>query len=338
MQVRINKYISESGYCSRREADKYIEQGQVTIDGRKAEVGSQVSAGQVVKVFGETVTNLFNPIVLAYNKPVGIVSTTDRQERENIIDAVGFPERIFPIGRLDKDSQGLILLTNDGNIVNKILRVNNNHDKEYAVTVNKPITAEFIQRMQGGVPILGVVTRKCELTQTGPNTFTIVLRQGLNRQIRRMCEYLGYDVLKLQRTRVMHISLGKLKIGQYRELNAAESEALYQKIASSVQTEEASLRKKKPSGGRASARKSSAASKNAPVENAPATGKKPAGKFYAAGKPAAGKTPAGKPGEKKSFAPKGPYKSSPASKGKADKAVAPNHSFRPRSKGQRRQG
>lgn len=247
MQIRINKYISESGYCSRREADKYIEQGHVTIDGKTAEMGSQVSTGQVVKIFGETISNHFTPIVIAYNKPVGIVSTTDQKERDNIIDAIGYTERIFPIGRLDKDSQGLILLTNDGNIVNKILRVNNNHDKEYFVTVNKPITPEFIQRMQNGIPILGVVTRKCVITQTAPNSFTIVLRQGLNRQIRRMCEYLGYNVVKLQRTRVMHIHLGKLKIGQYRLLTSEEFDTLYKKIASSVKTEEASVRKKKPS-------------------------------------------------------------------------------------------
>jgi len=261
MQVRINKYISESGYCSRREADKYIEQGHVTIDGKKAEVGSQVSMGQVVKVFGETISNSFTPVVIAYNKPVGIVSTTDRQERDNIIDVIGYTERIFPIGRLDKDSQGLILLTNDGDIVNKILRVNNNHDKEYSVTVNKPVTSDFIQRMQNGVPILGVVTRKCEITQAGPNSFTIVLRQGLNRQIRRMCEHLGYDVVKLQRTRVMHINLGKLKIGQYRELTPVESETLYKKIATSVKTEEASVKKKKPA--------SSASTKQSSEKNIP---------------------------------------------------------------------
>lgn len=309
MQVRINKYISESGYCSRREADKYIEQGQVTIDGKKAEVGSQVSIGQVVKVFGETISNSFTPIVIAYNKPVGIVSTTDRQERDNIIDAIGYTERIFPIGRLDKDSQGLILLTNDGNIVNKILRVNNNHDKEYAVTVNRPVTPEFIRQMQSGVPILGVVTRKCELTQTGPNSFTIVLRQGLNRQIRRMCEHLGYEVVKLQRTRVMHIQLGKLKIGQYRELTATESETLYKKIATSVKTEEASVKKKKtPSSS-------------------------------SAVKPAAGKTPVGKGIPKKPSSAKTTYKQSASSKAKPEnKPSGRNTSYKPRGKGQRRSG
>lgn len=244
MQVRVNKYISESGYCSRREADKYIEQGCVTIDGKIAEIGSQVAPGQVVKVFGETISNNVKSVIIAYNKPVGVVSTTDPDERDNIVNAVGYPERIFPIGRLDKDSQGLILLTNEGNIVNKILRANNNHDKEYFVMVNKPINAEFVKRMQGGIPILGVVTRKCEVTQQGSNSFTIVLRQGLNRQIRRMCEYLGYTVTKLQRTRIMHIHLGNLKMGQYRSLTEAETALLYKKIEGSVGT----ASNKKPTG------------------------------------------------------------------------------------------
>lgn len=248
MQIRINKYISESGYCSRREADKYIEQGAVKIDGKRAEVGSLVSSGQVVKVFNEVISGKAASIIIAYNKPVGIVSTTDPAERDNLVDAIGHSERIFPIGRLDKDSQGLLLLTNEGDIVNKILRVNNNHDKEYFVTVDKVLTPNFIKGMQGGVPILGVVTRKCEITQKGPTSFTIVLRQGLNRQIRRMCEYFGYNVTKLQRTRVMHIHLNNLKIGQYRNLTAAETEVLYKKISSSVKTEEASTGKSKPAG------------------------------------------------------------------------------------------
>lgn len=245
MQIRINKYISESGFCSRREADKYIEQGGVTIDGKRVEMGSQVSPGQVVRVFGEIISGKAESIIIAYNKPVGIVSTTDPAERDNVVNAIGHTERIFPIGRLDKDSQGLLLLTNEGDIVNKILRVNNNHDKEYFVTVDKPINADFIKRMQGGIPILGVVTRKCEITQKGTSSFTIVLRQGLNRQIRRMCEYLGYNVTKLQRTRVMHIHLNDLKIGQYRNLTPAETETLYKKIANSVKTEEASTGKSK---------------------------------------------------------------------------------------------
>lgn len=246
MQVRINKYISESGYCSRREADKYIEQGSVTIDGKRAEIGSQVSPGQVVKVFGEKITNDVKSVIIAYNKPVGIVSTTDTTERDNIVDAVAYSERIFPIGRLDKDSQGLILLTNEGDIVNKILRADNNHDKEYLVTVNKSINAEFIKRMQGGIPILDVVTRKCEVTQQGANSFTIVLRQGLNRQIRRMCEYLGYTVTKLQRIRIMHIHLGNLKQGQYRSLTEKETEELYRKIEGSAKIATTPAKKKRP--------------------------------------------------------------------------------------------
>lgn len=259
MQIRINKYISESGFCSRREADKYIEQGAVTLDGKRAEMGSQVAPGQVVRVFGEVITGKADSVIIAYNKPVGIVSTTDPAERDNVVNAIGHTERIFPIGRLDKDSQGLLLLTNEGDIVNKILRVNNNHDKEYFVTVDKPITPDFIKRMQGGIPILGVVTRKCEITQKGSNSFQIVLRQGLNRQIRRMCEYLGYNVTRLQRIRIMHIHLNDLKVGQYRDLTPEETELLYKKIANSVKTEEASAKKGKPTA------KSSPATKNSPA-------------------------------------------------------------------------
>lgn len=279
MQIRINKYISESGFCSRREADKYIEQGAVTLDGKKVEMGTQVLPGQVVRVFGEIISGKAESIIIAYNKPVGIVSTTDPAEKDNIVNAIGHSERIFPIGRLDKDSQGLLLLTNEGDIVNKILRVNNNHDKEYFVTVDKPVTADFIKRMQGGIPILGVVTRKCEITQKGSNSFMIVLRQGLNRQIRRMCEYLGYNVTKLQRTRIMHIHLNDLKIGQYRDLTPAETETLYKKIANSVKTEEASAKKGKPAGkSNATAKKNTAAKKERP-----ATGN------FKPGKPAAGR-------------------------------------------------
>lgn len=279
MQIRINKYISESGFCSRREADKYIEQGAVTLNGKKVEMGTQVLPGQVVRVFGEIISGKAESIIIAYNKPVGIVSTTDPAEKDNIVNAIGHSERIFPIGRLDKDSQGLLLLTNEGDIVNKILRVNNNHDKEYFVTVDKPVTADFIKRMQGGIPILGVVTRKCEITQKGSNSFMIVLRQGLNRQIRRMCEYLGYNVTKLQRTRIMHIHLNDLKIGQYRDLTPTETETLYKKIANSVKTEEASAKKGKPAGkSNATAKKNTAAKKERPA----------AGNFKP-GKPAAGR-------------------------------------------------
>lgn len=244
--MRINKYISDSGYCSRREADKLIEQGHVTINEKKASVGSLVQAGQEVKVFGERVVCNTQSIFIAYNKPVGVVCTTDPSDRNNIIDAVGHDERVFPIGRLDKDSQGLIILTNDGDIVNKMLRVNNNHDKEYSVTVDKLVTEDFVTRMQVGVPILGVVTRKCEVEKTGTHSFRIVLRQGLNRQIRRMCEHFGYKVVKLERTRVMHIKLGNIKLGQWRNLAAEDIEILRKKTALSVKTEEASTKKTKP--------------------------------------------------------------------------------------------
>lgn len=243
--MRINKYISDSGYCSRREADKLVEQGSVTINGKRATIGSQVTEGQEVKVYGETIHCNIQSIFIAYNKPVGVVSTTDSADRDNIIDAIGFDERIFPIGRLDKDSQGLIILTNDGDIVNKMLRVNNNHDKEYAVTVDKLITEDFINKMQKGVPILGVVTRKCEIERAGTHSFKIVLRQGLNRQIRRMCEYFGYNVTKLERIRVMHIKLGNIKPGQWRNLTEDEVMMLRKKTASSVKTEEASIKKPK---------------------------------------------------------------------------------------------
>lgn len=290
MQIRINKYISESGFCSRREADKYIEQGAVTLDGKKVEMGTQVLPGQVVRVFGEIISGKAESIIIAYNKPVGIVSTTDPAEKDNIVNAIGHSERIFPIGRLDKDSQGLLLLTNEGDIVNKILRVNNNHDKEYFVTVDKPVTADFIKRMQGGIPILGVVTRKCEITQKGSNSFMIVLRQGLNRQIRRMCEYLGYNVTKLQRTRIMHIHLNDLKIGQYRDLTPVETETLYKKIANSVKTEEASAKKGKPARKSNATPKNSTVTKSQSVKSSPAKKERPAsGSNLKSAKPIAGR-------------------------------------------------
>lgn len=290
MQIRINKYISESGFCSRREADKYIEQGAVTLDGKKVEMGTQVLPGQVVRVFGEIISGKAESIIIAYNKPVGIVSTTDPAEKDNIVNAIGHSERIFPIGRLDKDSQGLLLLTNEGDIVNKILRVNNNHDKEYFVTVDKPVTADFIKRMQGGIPILGVVTRKCEITQKGSNSFMIVLRQGLNRQIRRMCEYLGYNVTKLQRTRIMHIHLNDLKTGQYRDLTPAETETLYKKIANSVKTEEASAKKGKPARKSNATPKNSTVTKSQSVKSSPAKKERPAsGSNFKSVKPIAGR-------------------------------------------------
>lgn len=227
MEYRLNKYISASGYCSRREADRFIASGNVTINGKRAEIGARVLPGQKVRVNGIPVTNEFEPVYLAFNKPVGVVSTTDQAERNNIIDYIQHEQRIFPIGRLDKDSQGLILLTNDGDIVNKILRAGNNHKKQYVVTVDSPITKEFLTKMANGVPILDRVTRKCELEEINPYTFKISLIQGLNRQIRRMCEYFNYNVVKLERIQIMNISLGKLGLGNTRELTPVELEVLF---------------------------------------------------------------------------------------------------------------
>jgi 23S rRNA pseudouridine2604 synthase len=222
-ETRINKYLSEAGFCSRRKADKFIEQGRVTINGKVPEIGTKVQPGDSVEVDGEKVTNEnIEFVYLALNKPVGIVCTTDnRVEKDNIVDFVNYPERIFPIGRLDKPSEGLILMTNDGDIVNKILRARNNHEKEYIVTVDKKITQKFIDDMSNGVPILDTVTRKCRVEQLNKNTFKIVLTQGLNRQIRRMCEYLGYEVVKLKRVRIMNIEL-TTPVGEWRYLTESE--------------------------------------------------------------------------------------------------------------------
>ena len=227
MEYRLNKYISGSGYCSRREADRFIEDGQVTIDGKRASIGMRVMPGQKVKVCGELIVNEHEPIYIAFNNPVGIVSTTDTNEKNNIVEYISHEQRIFPIGRLDKDSQGLILLTNDGDIVNKILRVGNNHKKEYIVKVNKPITKEFLTKMAQGVPILDRVTRRCEIVEINPYTFQISLVQGLNRQIRRMCEYFDYDVVKLERIQIMNIKLGGLGQGSWRNLTGSELEGLF---------------------------------------------------------------------------------------------------------------
>ena len=240
MEYRLNKYISASGYCSRREADRFIESGNVTINGRRAEIGARVLPGQKVRVNGNLISNAVEPVYIALNKPVGVVSTTDPTDRNNIIDFIGHEQRIFPIGRLDKDSQGLILLTNDGDIVNKILRAGNNNKKEYVVTVNRPITKEFLTQMANGVPILDRVTRKCELEEINPYTFKITLIQGLNRQIRRMCEYFNYEVTKLERVQIMNIKLGKLGLGNIRELTAIELEGLFDLLDKSENTGEPS--------------------------------------------------------------------------------------------------
>lgn len=233
MEYRLNKYISNSGFCSRREADRLIEAGRVTIDGKKASIGMRVLPGQKVKVNGTPIIQEIEPVYMAFNKPVGIVSTTDPQEKDNIVRYISHEQRIFPIGRLDKDSQGLILLTNDGDIVNKILRVGNNHKKEYIVKVDKPITEEFLTKMSQGVPILDRVTRRCEIEKINPTTFRIALVQGLNRQIRRMCDYFDYDVLKLERVQIMNIKLGKLGQGNWRNLTPAELEGLFDLLESS---------------------------------------------------------------------------------------------------------
>ena len=233
MEYRLNKYISGSGICSRREADRFIENGNVTVNGRRATIGMRVLPGQKVKVNGILIEQDIEPVYIAFNKPIGIVSTTDQQEPDNIVNYVGHEQRIFPIGRLDKDSQGLILLTNDGDIINKILRAGNNHQKHYTVTVNKPITEDFLTRMAQGVPILDRVTRKCKLRMVTPLIFEITLIQGLNRQIRRMCEYFGYEVTRLERTRVMNVELGNLKQGEWRNLTERELETLFDMIEDS---------------------------------------------------------------------------------------------------------
>ncbi|KPU45642.1 ribosomal large subunit pseudouridine synthase F [Oxobacter pfennigii] len=229
--MRINKFISETGLCSRREADKYIEAKRVTIDDITAELGSTVVPGSIVKVDGKIIASKTKPVYIALNKPAGITSTTERHIKGNIVGFVNYPERIFPIGRLDKDSEGLILLTNDGDIVNKILRAEYNHEKEYVVTVNKPITDFFIQSMSQGVRILGTKTKPCKVWSVSDRTFKIILTQGLNRQIRRMCLALGYEVLKLVRIRIMNIHLNGLEKGKWRQLTPKELAELKKNIS-----------------------------------------------------------------------------------------------------------
>ncbi|GAB1463479.1 23S rRNA pseudouridine(2604) synthase RluF [Pedobacter sp.] len=233
--TRLNKYISESGLCSRRAADRYIELGQVFINGKRAKVGDKVMFGDVVNVNGQSIEprQAENSILIAYNKPVGVTSTTEAGVKDNIVDHVNHSERVFPIGRLDKDSQGLIFLTNNGDLVNKILRAGNNHEKEYVVTVNKPINDAFIEGMSKGVPVLGVMTKKCKVVQEGSNVFRITLVQGLNRQIRRMCEYFGFEVTKLERVRIMNITLKGLPIGDWRELDENEQSEINKLLAKS---------------------------------------------------------------------------------------------------------
>lgn len=239
--TNLNKFISSTGICSRREAEKLITAGRVTINGKPTQLGNRVFDGDVVKIDGRPLKPKPKTLYIAFNKPVGIVCTTDSKERNNIVKYINYPERLFPIGRLDKPSEGLIFLTNDGDIVNKILRAGNNHEKDYLVTVDKPITDDFINKMSNGIPILGTVTQKCKVTKVSTKVFQIVLTQGLNRQIRRMCEYLGYEVTKLKRTRIMNVNLDKLAIGQWRELTSVELAEINRMVASSSKTEEASM-------------------------------------------------------------------------------------------------
>lgn len=319
--TRINKYISESGMCSRREADRFVEQGNVWINGRRATTGDQVVAGDRVKVNGQEIEprEAEDRVLIALNKPVGIVSTTEPGEKDNIVEFVKHGARIFPIGRLDKDSQGLIFLTNDGDLVNKILRANNHHEKAYRVTVDKPVTDEFVEGMQRGVPILGQVTRRCQVRRESTFVFTITLVQGLNRQIRRMCEYFGYEVTQLIRTRIMNVSLKGLALGDWRDLTPREIDTIIALTENSDAAPKKSGRAKPNSGSRSGTARQpaskggrastgtgaktgtkaggrTAATKAHPKGQKAASGKaSPAGKSHAAGKshPSA---KAGKPG------------------------------------------
>ncbi|MBV7272700.1 23S rRNA pseudouridine(2604) synthase RluF [Clostridiaceae bacterium UIB06] len=239
--MRINKFISEKGICSRREADKLIEQNRVYINGKLAVIGDKVTSEDDIKIDGKFLTKKDRRVYIAFNKPVGITCTTEKKIKNNIIDFVNYPKRIFPIGRLDKDSEGLIFLTNDGDIVNKILRAGNNHEKEYIVTVDKPINSQFITGMSSGVRILNTITKPCKVTKESSHVFRIILTQGLNRQIRRMCESFGYNVTKLKRLRIMNVKLKDLPIGKWRYLTADELDTINKLISNSIKTEEASL-------------------------------------------------------------------------------------------------
>jgi 23S rRNA pseudouridine2604 synthase len=238
--ISLNKFLSDTGVCSRREADKWIEDGRVTINGIVAKKGNRVTADDEVLLDGKRIKNKPAPIYLAFHKPRGVTSTTDPKDGTNLIDYLEFPYRIFPVGRLDKYSDGLLFLTNDGDVVNKILRAGNKHDKEYSVTVHKPVTKEFIHAMGEGVPILGTVTKKCQVKQTGKYTFKIILQQGLNRQIRRMCDYLGYGVTALTRTRIMNITIKGIPYGKWRNFTSEETKELMELVSQSSKTEEAS--------------------------------------------------------------------------------------------------
>ena len=258
--TNLNKYISSSGMCSRREAEKFINEGRVTINGKPTQLGNRVGKKDLVKLDGRVVKPQNTTLYIALNKPVGIVSTTDEREPKNIIKHINYPERLFPIGRLDKPSEGLIFLTNDGDIVNKILRAGSNHEKEYFVTVNRSISENFIEKMGNGIPILGTVTNNCLVEKVADKIFKIILTQGLNRQIRRMCEYLDYEVTKLKRTRIMNVELGYLQTGDWRELTEEEMKEINTMISTSSKTAEASSIKKNTK--KLVSKKKSAPSKN----------------------------------------------------------------------------
>ncbi|WP_049722562.1 23S rRNA pseudouridine(2604) synthase RluF [Gilvimarinus polysaccharolyticus] len=280
--TRLNKYISESGICSRRDADRFVEQGNVYLNGKRAQVGDRVAPGDVVRVNGQLIEpqEAEDLIFIALNKPVGIVSTTESSERDNIVSFVRHSTRIFPIGRLDKDSQGLIFLTNNGDLVNKILRAGNNHEKEYLVTVNKPIRADFIEGMSQGVPILGTMTKKCKVSKEAPTVFKITLVQGLNRQIRRMCEHFGYEVVQLERVKIMNIGIKGLPVGEWRDLTEKELKVLLTSIEGSSseapagrKNSQKSAPKKSPSNG---AKKRGTRTTKAGAKEFSTTKKKPA--------------------------------------------------------------
>ena len=236
--TRLNKAISDSGYCSRRKADTLIEQGRVTINGKPTSLGDRVMPGDEIQVDGETIVNNENLVYIALNKPVGITCTTDRRIEGNVVDFIGHKERVFHVGRLDKPSEGLLLMTNDGDIVNKILRAGNKHEKEYLVKVDRPVTDDFVKKMSGGIPLheLEMTTKKCKVERVSRFVFRIILVQGLNRQIRRMCEYLGYEVIELKRERIMNISLGNLPTGKWRDLTEKELEGLKAAVSTSDNT------------------------------------------------------------------------------------------------------
>lgn len=249
--IRLNKYLSDAGVCSRREADRWIEQGKVTVNGEIAQMGMKVSPDSEVRVHGKKVKREEEKVLLAMNKPAGIVCTAEKREKNNIVDYMKYPKRIYPVGRLDKDSTGLLLLTNDGELVNKIMRAGNYHEKEYLVSVSKPITEEFCRQMSRGVAILDTVTRPCRVEKTGERSFRIVLTQGLNRQIRRMCEALGYRVVTLQRVRIMNIRLENLKEGTWRVVEGEERKKLDAMLSgsTSLSVKERKEKLKKTRGG-----------------------------------------------------------------------------------------